>query len=150
LRVLHLGDECSILELFYLESYKVCQLVHHCHFELLHHYPAKLLTRILINRTKYFVIDIYLAYKQVTITYLSEKSRISVPDLESIRNKKISKAFIPCSWCLLKPIERLRELINMVGMRGARALPFSSKRQPEIDSGEGNLSPPSPRACSEW
>jgi hypothetical protein len=43
-------------------------------------------------------------------------SRISFPNLESIRNKKISKLFIPCSWGLLKPIECLRALINMVGI----------------------------------
>ncbi len=28
--------------------------------------------------------------------------------------EKISKAFIPCSWCLLKPIEHLMEFIDMV------------------------------------
>jgi hypothetical protein len=55
-----------------------------------------------------------LAYKQITIT--SKKSRISFPDHESIRNKKISKAFILCSWSLLKPIEHLRELLDMVGI----------------------------------
>jgi hypothetical protein len=81
-----------------------------------YHYPAKLLTILLVSRTKYYVIDIYLAHKQITITSLSKKSRISFPDRESIRNKKNSKAFIPCSWSLLKPIERLRELIYMVGI----------------------------------
>jgi hypothetical protein len=80
----------------------------------LHHYPAKLLTRFLISRAKYYVINIYLAYKQITVVGLSEKSRIGFPDLESIRNKKISKSFIPCSWGLLKPIERLREVIDIV------------------------------------
>jgi hypothetical protein len=80
------------------------------------HHPAKLLTRILISRTKHYVIDKYLAYKQITIASLCKKSRISFPDLESIRNKKISKAFIPCSWGFLKSIERLRELLHMVGV----------------------------------
>jgi hypothetical protein len=79
-----------------------------------HHYPAKLFTRLLVSKTKYYVIDIYLAYKQITITSISKKSRICFPDLESIGNEKISKAFIPCSWSLLKPIERLRELVNKV------------------------------------
>jgi hypothetical protein len=57
-----------------------------------------------------------LAYKKITITSLSKESRISFPNLESIRNKKISKAFIPCSWGLLKSIERLRELVDMIGI----------------------------------
>jgi hypothetical protein len=63
----------------------------------LHHHPAKLLTRLLISRTKYNVIDIYLAYKEITIASLSKESRIRFPNLESISNKEISKAFIPCS-----------------------------------------------------
>jgi hypothetical protein len=29
-------------------------------------------------------------------------------------NKKVSKTFIPCFWCLLKPIEHLKEFIDMV------------------------------------
>jgi hypothetical protein len=70
----------------------------------------------LISRTKYYVIDIYLAYKQITIARLSEKSRIISPDLESIRNKEISKTFISCSWGLLKSIKHLRELVYMFGV----------------------------------
>jgi hypothetical protein len=82
----------------------------------MHHYPAKLFTRLLISRTKYYVIDVYFAHKQITIISLSKKSRICFPDLKSIRYEKISKAFIPCSWSLLKYIERLREIVNRVGI----------------------------------
>jgi hypothetical protein len=109
-----LRDEGVVLELLHLESKEVGQLAHHRHLELLHHHPAKLLTRLLVSRTKYNIIDICLANKQITITSLCKKSGISLPNLESISNKKISKAFIPCSWGLLKSIERLRELIHMV------------------------------------
>jgi hypothetical protein len=38
-----------------------------------------------------------LAYEKITIASLSKESRISFPNLESISNKEISKAFIPCS-----------------------------------------------------
>jgi hypothetical protein len=41
---------------------------------------------------------------------------ISFPDLKSIRNKEISKAFILCSWGFLRSIERLREHVHMVGV----------------------------------
>jgi hypothetical protein len=98
-----------------LESKEVGQLAHHRHLELLHHHPAKLLTGLLISRTKYYIIDINLENKKITIACLGEESGIDFPNLESIRNKEISKAFIPCSWGLLKSIERLRELIYMVG-----------------------------------
>jgi hypothetical protein len=101
---------------FGLPSKTGCDITHHRHFKFLHHYPTKLFTRLLISRTKYYVIDIYLAYKQITIISLSKKSKIRFPDLESIRNEKVSKAFIPCSRSLLKSIERLRELIHMIGI----------------------------------
>jgi hypothetical protein len=114
--VIHLREECPFLELLYLESKKVNQLTHHGHLEFLSHNPAKLFKRLLISRTKYYVINIYLAYKQITIASFSEKSWISFPDLESIGNKKISKAFIPRSWGLLKSIKCLRELVHMVGV----------------------------------
>jgi hypothetical protein len=76
LRVLHLGDEDVVLELFYLKSKEVGQLAHHRHLEFLHHHPAKFLTRLGTSRAKYYVIDIYLEYKQVTITSFSEKELV--------------------------------------------------------------------------
>jgi hypothetical protein len=86
LSVLRLGDEGAVLELLHLESKEVGQLAHYQHLELLHHHPATLLTRLLVSRTKYNVIDIYLANKQITITSLCKKTGISFPNLESISN----------------------------------------------------------------
>jgi hypothetical protein len=40
----------------------------------------------LVRRTKYYVIDINLAHKKVTVTSLSEKSGIDFPNLERISN----------------------------------------------------------------
>jgi hypothetical protein len=59
LSVLRLGDEGAFLELLHLKSKEVIQLAHHLHIKLLHHYPTKLLTRLLISRTKNYVVDIY-------------------------------------------------------------------------------------------
>jgi hypothetical protein len=84
--VLRLGDEGAILELLHLEPKEVAQLAHHRHLKLLSHHPAKLLTRLLVRRTKYYVIDINLAHKKVTVTSLSEKSGIDFPNLERISN----------------------------------------------------------------
>jgi hypothetical protein len=86
LRVLRLGDECAVFELLHLESKEIVQLAHHRHLKLLSHHSAKLLTRLLVSRTKYYVIDINLAHKKVTITSLSEKSGIDFPNLEIISN----------------------------------------------------------------
>jgi hypothetical protein len=55
-----------------------------------------------------------LAYKQVFCNSFSEESRIGLSDFEAISDKKISQAFIPCSWGLLEPIKRLSEFIHMV------------------------------------
>jgi hypothetical protein len=52
----------------------------------LRHYPAKLFTRLLVSRTKYYVIDINLAHKEITITSLCKKSGIGFSNLESISN----------------------------------------------------------------
>jgi hypothetical protein len=86
LSVLRLGDEGAFLELLHFEYKEVVQLAHHQHLELLHHYPAKLLTRLLVSRTKYNVVVKYLANKNITITSLCENSGISFPNLESISN----------------------------------------------------------------
>jgi hypothetical protein len=69
-----------------LEPKEVGQLAHHRHLKLLSHHPTKLLTRVLISRTKYYVIDINLANKKITITSLCKQSGISFPNLESINN----------------------------------------------------------------
>jgi hypothetical protein len=84
--VLRLGVEDVVLELLHLEPKKVGQLAHHRHLELLCHHPAKLLTRLLISRTKYYVIDINLAHKKITITSLCKKSGIGFPNLEGMSN----------------------------------------------------------------
>jgi hypothetical protein len=86
LRVFRLGDKGVVLELLHLEPKEVVQLAHHRHLKLLSHHPAKLLTRLLVSRTKYYVIDINLAHKKITITSFSEKSGIGFPHLESISN----------------------------------------------------------------
>jgi hypothetical protein len=63
LRILRLGDESAVLELLHLEPKEVVQLAHHRHLKILSHHPTKLFTRLLVSRTKYYVIDIYLAHK---------------------------------------------------------------------------------------
>jgi hypothetical protein len=46
---------------------------------------------------------------------LNEESRIGFAYLKTVIEKKILKAFIPCSRSLLKPVERHMELVHMVG-----------------------------------
>jgi hypothetical protein len=58
------------------------------HFELLCHHPAKLFTTLLISRTKYYVIDINLANKEITIACLCEKSRIGFTTLKAFEISK--------------------------------------------------------------
>jgi hypothetical protein len=69
--------------------------------------------------------DLLVEPKIISLTYIwhihksfpyfsSEESRIGLTNPKTIFNKKVPKTFIPCSWCLLKPIECLMESINMV------------------------------------
>jgi hypothetical protein len=72
----------------------------------------------MISTTKYYVIDIYLAHKYISIEFVSEKGRIGFAYFKLLFKQEFLKEFIPCSWCLLKPIENLLEFIDMVGELG--------------------------------
>src|SRR6266540_861337 len=74
--VLGLTQEGSFLELLDLKTEEVLELTHHRHLEPLSHNPTKIFTKSLVSTTKYYVIDIYLAHKQINIEFTSEKSRI--------------------------------------------------------------------------
>ena len=49
---------------------------------------------------------------------MSKESRIGFAHYKAVLEKKLPKAFIPCSRSLLKPIECLMELEHVVGMLG--------------------------------
>jgi hypothetical protein len=78
------------------------------------HDLAKLITKRLISRTKYYVIDINLANEQIIANLSSEDSRIDFTNLKTILCEKIPKALMPCSRSLLKPTEHLMKLIHMI------------------------------------
>jgi hypothetical protein len=107
LNVLCLADEGALLELLDLKSLKILQLPHHRHLKFLNHDPTKLFTSRFVSRPKYDIINVNLAYKQIFCNSFSKESRIDFTDFEAISDKKISKAFLPCSWGLLEPIKRL-------------------------------------------
>ena len=69
----------------------------------------------MISTTKYYVINIYLAHKYIFPNFVSEKGRIGFAYFKALFKQEFLKAFIPFSWCLLKPIERLLEFVDMVG-----------------------------------
>ena len=70
--VLGLTYECAILELLDLKSMKELQLSHHGHLEPICHNPTKFLTKSHISTTKYYVIGIYLANKDIIIDFASK------------------------------------------------------------------------------
>jgi hypothetical protein len=107
LNVLSLADEGAFLKLLDLKSKVILQLPHHRHLEFLYYNPTKFFTRGLVSRPKYNIINIDLAYKQVFSNSFSEESRVSFTNFEAISDKKVSQAFIRCSWGLLEPIKRL-------------------------------------------
>ena len=49
---------------------------------------------------------------------MSKECRVSFAYFKALFEQEFLKAFIPCSWCLLKPIEHLLEFIDMVGELG--------------------------------
>jgi hypothetical protein len=48
-----------------LKTKEELQFTHHRHLKSLGHDPTKLLTKIMVSSTKYYVIDIYLAHKYI-------------------------------------------------------------------------------------
>jgi hypothetical protein len=72
----------------------------------------------MVNTTKYYVIDIYLAHKYIFIDFVSKEGRIGFAYFKALLEQKFLKAFIPYSWYLLKPIERLLEFVDMFGELG--------------------------------
>ena len=114
--VLRLTNKSSILHLLDLKSKEELQLTHHGHLKSLRHDPTKFLTKRMISTTKYYVIDIYLAHKYIILNLSYEESSVGFAYFKALLEQEILKAFIPCSWCLLKPIERLMEFVDMVRM----------------------------------
>jgi hypothetical protein len=112
--ILCLANESSLFGLLDLKFKKECENPHHRHFKHIHHDFAKLIIKGFVSETKYNIININLAYRQIFTHFSCEESRIGLTNPKTIFNKKVTKAFISCSWCLLKPIERLMEFINMV------------------------------------
>jgi hypothetical protein len=112
--VLYLANESPFLNLLDLKSKKECQNPHYGHFKSIGHDFAKLITKGFVSRTKDNIINVYLAYKQMFTHFSSEESEIRLTNPKTIFNEKIPKTFIPCSWCLLKPIECLIKFINMI------------------------------------
>ena len=70
--VLGLTYERAILDLLDLKSMEELQLSHHGHLEPICHNPTKFLTESHISTTKYYVIDIYLANKDIIIDFASK------------------------------------------------------------------------------
>jgi hypothetical protein len=91
------------------------QFTYHGHLKSLGHDPTKLFTKLMVSTIKYYVINIYLAHKYIFINFASKKGRISFAYFKALLDQEFLKAFIPCSWCLLKPIECLLEFIDVVG-----------------------------------
>jgi hypothetical protein len=112
--VLRLANKSLMLHLLDLKSKEELQFTHHGHLKSLGHDPTKFLTKSMISATKYYTINIYLAHKYIFINFVSENGRISFAYFKALIKQELFKAFIPCSWCLLKPIERLLEFVDMV------------------------------------
>jgi hypothetical protein len=112
--ILRLANEGSLFGLLDLKSKKECENPYHEHLKPIRHYFAKLITKGFVSRTKYNILNIDLAYKQIFTHFSSEESRVGLTNPKTIFNKEVPKTFIPYSWCLFKPIERLIEFIDMV------------------------------------
>jgi hypothetical protein len=112
--ILRLANENPFFGLLDLKSKEEYENSHHRHLKPIGLDLEKLITKWLVSRTKNNIINVYLAYKQIFTHFSSKASGVSLTNPKTIFNKKVPKAFIPYSWWLLKPMERLMEFIDMV------------------------------------
>jgi hypothetical protein len=98
-----------------LKTKEELQFTHHGHLKPVGHDSTKLFTKFIVSRPKDYIININLTNKDIFSISLNKESRIGFAYLKSVLEKKILKGFIPCSRSLLEPIERLMELVHMVG-----------------------------------
>jgi hypothetical protein len=89
--ILRLANESFLFDLLDLKSKNECENPHHGYFKCIHHYFAKLITKGFVSRTKYNIINIYLAYKQIFTHFSSEESRVGLTNPKAIFNKKKSQ-----------------------------------------------------------
>jgi hypothetical protein len=95
--VLCLANKSPFLQLLDWKTKEELQFTHHGHLNSLGHDPTKLLTKIMVSTTKYYVIDIYLAHKYIFIDFASKKGRISFAYFKVLLKQEFLKTFIPCS-----------------------------------------------------
>jgi hypothetical protein len=87
--ILGLAKKGPIFKLLDLKSKKELQLPDHLHLKPISHDLAKLITKRLVSRTKYYVININLANEYILVNLSSEESRISFTNLKTIMGEKI-------------------------------------------------------------
>jgi hypothetical protein len=93
--------QCAILELLDLESKEEGQLTHHRHLESLCHNPTKLLAQRLVSRTKYNVINIYLAQKISLSTLRVKRVGSALPISKPFHKRKsLRHSYIALRACL--------------------------------------------------
>jgi hypothetical protein len=86
--ILHLANEVFLFGLLDLKSKKECENSHYEPLKPIHHYFAKLITEGFVSRTKYNIINIDLAYKQIFTHFSSEESRVSLTNPKTILIRK--------------------------------------------------------------
>jgi hypothetical protein len=117
--VFGLTYECTILQLLDLKIKKVLEFFHHRHLKSIGHTLAKLFIKEVFEEPKMISSTCICHINKSLPIFLVKSVESALAILKpfstrKISTRKISKAFIPCFWSLLKPIERLMDFVNMV------------------------------------
>jgi hypothetical protein len=86
--ILGLAKKGPIFKLLDLKFKQELQLLYHRHLKSISHDLTKLITKRLVSRTKYYVIDINLTNEQILVNLSSEESRIDFTNLKTIMGEK--------------------------------------------------------------
>jgi hypothetical protein len=72
--ILGLAYKCAIFQLLDSKTKKEFEFSHYRHLKPINNDLAKLITKRFVSRTKDYVINIYLAYKNIFVYFSCEKS----------------------------------------------------------------------------
>jgi hypothetical protein len=86
--ILHLPNKSSLFGLPDLKSKKEYENPYYGHFKSIHHYFAKLIIKGFVSRTKYNIINIDLAYKQIFTHFLVKRVESALPMLKPFSIRK--------------------------------------------------------------
>ena len=100
--------------LHHLKVEKEVQFPNHAHVKLAADHILEFIYKQQVSGAKYDIIYVYLNHENVTLVFLDEERLVDCPPFVVVCKEVLRETIIPCSWCLLQPIECLVQEIHVL------------------------------------